>query len=94
MRGELGEKQLDLLIAHRRRTGQFEPSRTGRPWPVMQSLARRGLIWIERRRVAHWHPLTAGWQDERDETCWFFGLTATGLSVVTQALKQKSDEAM
>ena len=48
MRGELGEKQLDFLIAHRR----------------------------------------------RDETCWFFGLTATGLSVVTQALKQKSDEAM
>ena len=34
VRGELGEKQLDFLIAHRRKTGQFEPSRTGRPWPI------------------------------------------------------------
>ena len=70
----------------------LEPSRTGRRWPVMQSLARRGLIWIERRRVVHWHPLTVGWQDEREETCWFFGLTVTGLSVVNRALKQKIGE--
>ena len=45
----------------------------------MQSLARRGLIWIERRKVTCWQP-DSGW-DDRDEIGCYFGLTVDGLSV-------------
>ena len=95
MRGKLGEKQLDFLVAHRRSPGvptRFKPTSIGQPDAFMRSLVRRGLIWIERRRVAAWHPVT-GWRDERDGTCWIFGLTVTGQTIANRALKQKSDEA-
>ena len=85
MKGKLGAKQLEFLIAHRSGRGpfRFKPTRTGRPGAAMQSLARRGLIWIERRQVAYWRPWVCGW-DERNELGWFFGLTADGLSVANR----------
>ena len=86
---------MDFLVAHRRSPGvptRFEPAYFGKPDALMRSLARRGLIWIERRQAAHWHPVT-GWRDERDGTCWIFGLTVTGQTIANRALKQKSDEA-
>ena len=70
MVGELSEKQLDFLAAHRRSSGvrtrfEFKPTRSGRPDALLRSLARRGLICIERQSVAHWRPLT-GWRDVRE----------------------------
>ena len=44
----------------------------------MCSLARRGLIWIERRQVAPWRPGVTGWWDQ------FFGLTPKGQSVANR----------
>ena len=83
VKGKLGARQLEFLTVYKRETAvRFKPTRTGRPDAVMQSLARRGLIWIERRQVAHWRPGSV-W-DERNEMCWFFGLTAEGLSVANR----------
>ena len=89
MKGRIGAKQLEFLIAHRRDSDglvRFKPTRAGRPWPVMRSLARRHLIWIERRQVAYWRPRLSEWT-EGSEVCWFSGLMADGLSVANRALK-------
>ena len=97
---ELGEEGMDFPVAHRRSPGvptRFEPAYFGKPDALMRSLARRGLIWIERRQAAHWRPFT-GWRDvrewlgDRERTIWLFGLTVMGQSVANQVIKQKIGE--
>ena len=74
----LGPRQLEFLAAHRfPNSFRFKPTRTGRPHPVMLSLVRRELIWIERRHVAYWRPWFNEW-DDRNKANWIFGLTPEG----------------
>ena len=77
---QLGVKQREFLIEYGDGfpgAVRFKPTRAGRPWPIMQSLARRGLVFIERRQVAYWCPGVSRW-DKRNEMCWFVGLTMNG----------------
>ena len=95
--GGLSKEQRDFLAAHRRISGvqarfKFNPTRSGRPDALLRSLARRGLICIERQSVAHWLSLT-GWRGDRENVSWFFGLTDKGQSAAANhALTQKIGE--
>ncbi len=75
MKGKLGRSQIECLktFAEARK---FEPSRNRQPWPVMKTLAVRGLIWCEQRTSTFWNAGTGRW--DFTQTYWWAGLTTDG----------------
>ena len=89
MNRPLGKKQLEFLIAYKKdRRVRFRPTRTGRPWPVMLSLAKRGMIWMAREQASFWE---GGDFSKRYETIHLFGLTTDGLMAANQELDRRAD---
>lgn len=89
MKGKIGPVQLEIL----RRFQEpccFMPSRSREPWPVMKSLAARGLLWCEKRGSEFWNPAKNRWDFHQEK--WWAGLTTDGKKALSASAEKRNSE--